>query len=224
MYSAQLWQLVKTWEMTQEFGLEGRGRDLFGAIADSRTWCNTVPGDAAPAAAHIPNGPAGVGGSGLTNEYLTSAWYELQIILNSGNHQHREREPVDWVYVIGGFLDLSCAVPPTGTGATAGGCDQGVAIVRSPARSRQPQAGLAAERQHRSPHHDQPGVGAHLQTAAGRGTPGSDHVDAGRMDGQEPGIPDHQAPAGRSAPAPVHSTRVLRRYKRREGMGVGKTV
>ncbi len=106
VYSAQLWQLVKTWEMTQEFGLEGRGRDLFGSIADSRTWCNTVPGDAAPAAAHIANGPAGVGGSALTNEYLTAAWYELQIILNSGNHQHREREPVDWVYVIAGFLDL----------------------------------------------------------------------------------------------------------------------
>ena len=106
VYSAQLWQLVKTWEMTQEFGLEARGRDLFGATADSRTWCNTVPGDAAPAAAHIPNGPAGVGGSALTNEYLTAAWYELQIILNSGNHQHREREPVDWVYVIAGFLDL----------------------------------------------------------------------------------------------------------------------
>ena len=106
VYSAQLWQLVKTWEMMQEFGLEARGRDLFGATADSRTWCNTVPGDAAPAAAHIPNGPAGVGGSALTNEYLTAAWYELQIILNSGNHQHREREPVDWVYVIAGFLDL----------------------------------------------------------------------------------------------------------------------
>jgi hypothetical protein len=106
VYSAQLWQLVKTWEMTQEFGLEGRGRDMFGATADSRTWCNTIPGDAAPAAAHIPNGPAGVGGSALTNEYLTAAWYELQIVLNSGNHQHREREPVDWVYVIAGFLDL----------------------------------------------------------------------------------------------------------------------
>jgi hypothetical protein len=107
VYSTQLWQLVKTWEMTQEFGLEGRGRDLFGPNADSRTWCNIIPGDAAPAAAHIPNGPAGVGGSALTNEYLTAAWYELQIVLNSGNHQHRDRGPVDWLYVIGGFLDLN---------------------------------------------------------------------------------------------------------------------
>ncbi len=106
IYSSQLWQLVKTWEMMQEFGLEGRGRDLCGPTADSRTWCNIIPGDAAPAAAHIPNGPAGVGGSALTNEYLTAAWYELQIVLNSGNHQHRDRGPVDWVYVIGGFLDL----------------------------------------------------------------------------------------------------------------------
>ena len=106
VYSTQLWQLAKTWEMMQEFGLEGRGRDLFGLTADSRTWCNIVPGDAAPAAAHIPDGLTGVGGSGLTNEYLTAAWYELQIVLVSGNHQHRERSPVDWVYVIGGFLDL----------------------------------------------------------------------------------------------------------------------
>jgi hypothetical protein len=30
----------------------------------------------------------------------------LQILLNSGNHQHRDRDPVDWVYLIGRFLDL----------------------------------------------------------------------------------------------------------------------
>jgi len=106
VYSTQLWQLVKTWEMMQEFGLEGRGRDLFGLTADSRTWCNTIPAETAPSAAHIPDGPAGVGGSALSNEYFTAAWYELQIVLNSGNHQHRDRGPVDWVYMIDRFLDL----------------------------------------------------------------------------------------------------------------------
>jgi hypothetical protein len=106
VYSTQLWQLVKTWEITQEYGLEGRGRDLIGLTADSRTWCNTVPAEAAPAAAQIPDGMAGVGGSALTNEYFNAAWYELQIILNSGNHQHRDRDPVDWVYLIGRFHDL----------------------------------------------------------------------------------------------------------------------
>lgn len=106
VYSTQLWQLVKTWEMMQEFGLEGRGRELFGSIADSRTWCNTIPAETAPSTTDIPNGPAGVGGSALINEYFTAAWYELQVVLNSGNHQHRERSPVDWVYLISGFLDL----------------------------------------------------------------------------------------------------------------------
>jgi hypothetical protein len=106
VYSAQLWQLVKTWEMMQEFGLEGRGRDLFGLTADSRTWCNTIPAETSPSAAHIPDGLAGVGGSALTNEYFTASWYELQIVLNSGNHQHRDRAPVDWVYVIGRFREL----------------------------------------------------------------------------------------------------------------------
>ena len=106
VYSTQLWQLVKTWEMMQEFGLEGRGRELLGANADLRTWCNTIPEDTAPSEAHIPDGPAGVGGSALTNEYFIAAWYELEIILNAGNHQHRDRSPVDWVYVIGRFRDL----------------------------------------------------------------------------------------------------------------------
>jgi hypothetical protein len=106
VYSTQLWQLVKTWEMMQEFVLEGRGHDLFGMTADSRTWCNTIPAESAPSAAQIPDGLAGVGGSALTNEYFTAAWYELQIVLNSGNHQHRDRGPVDWVYLIGRFLDL----------------------------------------------------------------------------------------------------------------------
>src|SRR4030095_9222957 len=73
---------------------------------DSRVWCNSIPGEAAPAAAHIPDGPAGVGGSALTNEYLTASWYELQILLNSGNHQHRDRGPVDWLYLIDQFQDL----------------------------------------------------------------------------------------------------------------------
>jgi hypothetical protein len=106
VYSTQLWQLVKTWEMAQEFGLEGRGRELFGAGGEPRTWFNTIPGATAPAAANIPDGPSGMGGSALTNQYFNASWYELQVLLNSGNHRHRERSPVDWIYVIGGFKDL----------------------------------------------------------------------------------------------------------------------
>jgi hypothetical protein len=106
VYSTQLWQLAKTWEMVQEFGLEERGRDLFGPTAEDRSWFNTIPAETAPPETHIPDGPAGVGGSALTNEYFSASWYELQLILNSGNHQHRDRGPVDWVYMVGRYRDL----------------------------------------------------------------------------------------------------------------------
>jgi hypothetical protein len=105
-YSTQLWQLVKTWEMTQEFGLEGRGRELFGVTGESRTWLNTIPEATAPSTVNITDGPAGMGGSALTNEYFDASWYGLEMLVNCGNHLHRERLPVDWVYLIGRFLDL----------------------------------------------------------------------------------------------------------------------
>ena len=105
-YSTQLWQLVKTWEITQESGLEARGRELFGPDGEPRNWFNTIPAATAPAAVNIPDGASGMGGSSLTNEYFDASWYELQVILNSGNHRHHDRAPVDWVYVIGRFLDL----------------------------------------------------------------------------------------------------------------------
>jgi len=94
-YATQLWQLVKTWELTQEYSLESE-----------RTWGNTIPEATAPATVNIPDGSAGMGGSALSNEYFDAAWYELQILVNHGNHQHRDRAPVDWVYVIGRSLDL----------------------------------------------------------------------------------------------------------------------
>jgi len=106
VYSTQLWQLVKTWEMMEEFALEGRGREIFGLTADSRVWCNTTPKETAPVEAHIPGGASGVGGSALSNEYFNASWYELQILLNSGNHRHRDRGPVDWLYVVGRFRNL----------------------------------------------------------------------------------------------------------------------
>ena len=109
VYSAQLWQLVKSWELMQEFSLEDRGQELFGSSADSRTWWNSVPSDAAPVATRIPNGPFGVNGSAVNNEYLNAAWYQLQTVLNSGTHRRRDRLPVDWVYNVSEFRQL-CAL------------------------------------------------------------------------------------------------------------------
>ncbi len=101
-YSAQLWQLVKTWELTQGLAAYAGNTENAGA----RVWLNTIPALTAPAEAGIPNGPAGMGGSALTNEYFNNAWYELQILANSGSHRHHGRTPVDWPYIAGHFREL----------------------------------------------------------------------------------------------------------------------
>jgi hypothetical protein len=98
LYATLLWQLVKTWEISQLHGLEGAGGEVL--------WNNGVAADTAPATVNIPDSANGMGGSGLTNEYFNNAWYELQMLLNDGGHQHRGRGPVDWVYMVGHEREL----------------------------------------------------------------------------------------------------------------------
>jgi cytochrome c553 len=106
LYSTLLWQLVKTWEITQRFGLEAGGAQKVGSDCVRQSWLNTIPAETAPATVSIPDGLNGMSGSGLTNEYFDNAWYALQIVLNSGDHQHRGRGPVDWVYIAGRAREL----------------------------------------------------------------------------------------------------------------------
>jgi hypothetical protein len=91
-YSAQLWQLVKTWEIAQKY--------------EPGIGINPIPAATAPAEVGIPNGPKGMGRSALTNEYFNNAWYELQIIVNGTNHRHRGRSAIDWAYFAGHIRDL----------------------------------------------------------------------------------------------------------------------
>ena len=98
LYATLLWQLVKTWEISQRYGLERSGGHVI--------WNNVVAAETAPAAVNIPNSANGMAGSGLTNEYFNNAWYELQMLLNDGGHQHHGRGPVDWVYVAGHEREL----------------------------------------------------------------------------------------------------------------------
>lgn len=105
VYSTVLWALVKNWEMVQEFNLAERGADYFGAKAEPRTWFGQLPFSAGPFMLNIPD-EVGIGGSALTNEYFSNAWYHTQLILNAGNGQAQGTSPVDWGYVWGKFNDM----------------------------------------------------------------------------------------------------------------------
>ncbi len=103
LYSIALWEMVKHWELNQEFGLEGMPQVPFGAKADLRSWYGNNAFYTAPNMMHIADGPGnGVGnGSAVTKAYFDSAWYQLQLVLNDGQGTQSGHNPIDYGYVIG---------------------------------------------------------------------------------------------------------------------------
>lgn len=107
IYSTALWQLVKMWELTQTYGLEGYGDQVFGATyAEMRTWFVSYLFQSSPFFLHINDGPGGIGGSAITNEYFSNIWYQVQLTLNDSNHANQGTSPIDWPYVYGKLKDM----------------------------------------------------------------------------------------------------------------------
>ena len=109
LYSAAEWHAVKEWELMQEFNLEGRGPDFFGAKAEGeRQWLSSTAFFSSPAQMKIP--AAGEAGTpwndNITFAYLNNSWYHLQLIQNAGNRQRAGNNPVDWGYLPGRTIDL----------------------------------------------------------------------------------------------------------------------
>lgn len=121
VYSLGKWNAVKQWELMQEFGLENLQPSLYGANGPARAWfSNRHVFDASPAiigristdallsaqpAEGTPNNLA------LANQYLSNAWYQLQLVLNPGNREriYGGHHTIDWGYMNGHFADLERA-------------------------------------------------------------------------------------------------------------------
>ncbi len=116
VYSAALWGTVKTWELNQEFGLEGMARSVFiQPLADSRAWYSGLPFQTSPNMLHIPSGAPGLdNGSPKTFQYLSMAWYHVQLILNNSNHAQIGTSPIDWGYVYNFITSMSGIDGPGG--------------------------------------------------------------------------------------------------------------
>ncbi|HEX6895094.1 MAG TPA: hypothetical protein VF146_07460, partial [Bryobacteraceae bacterium] len=100
VYSTALWTLVKSWELNQEFGLEGMARTVFtNPKAEARAWYSSYPFLASPNMLKIPRGAAGLDNGTLpTWLYLTQSWYQVQLILNNSEYQQNQNSPIDWGY------------------------------------------------------------------------------------------------------------------------------
>ncbi|WP_267849737.1 hypothetical protein [Robbsia betulipollinis] len=116
IYGTAQWQLIKSWELAQDFNLETNCPIAWtteGAPAsklEARGWCgywrflfNVSP--------HMLNFPPANSMFGSTVGHYTKAnqWYEMQLLLNPGNGVHNVHLPVDWQYVYGVIDNLSAA-------------------------------------------------------------------------------------------------------------------
>lgn len=106
VYSVALWEMVKMWEVNQEFGLEGMPQVPFGAAADSRGWYGDTAFGTAPNMLHIPAGPGLANGSQVVGAYLSLIWYHVQLMLNDGQGTQTAHTPIDYGYASGYIENL----------------------------------------------------------------------------------------------------------------------
>ena len=116
IYSMALWKMVKHFEINEEFQLTGVGPATTGVawagfdstFALPRAWVGAerVVFDVSPFLTGLEGGITGSasGNTAFNYDYLSNAWYQLQIILNAGQRSSGGHGTVDWGYAQG-FLD-----------------------------------------------------------------------------------------------------------------------
>jgi hypothetical protein len=114
-YSGLLWQMVKEWELNQEFQLEGLARSWFGPQADDRAWISGTSFATSPNMVQIPRGNTGLmNNRPTTHTYMAFAWYHLQLVLNNSNKRQDGTTPIDWPYVYGFLMNMGDMSPQVG--------------------------------------------------------------------------------------------------------------
>ena len=111
-YSLLLWGLVKSWELNNEFQLEGLAQSFYGPTGEPRAWAGNFPFFVSP---NISGIPATNLKNGLqsTHDYLAFSWYHLQLLLNDSNGQQVDSNPIDWGYAYEMISTMGRMVGPT---------------------------------------------------------------------------------------------------------------
>jgi hypothetical protein len=102
IYSAGQWMMVKSWEINQEYGLEGMSRAVFGPRGADRAWYTDQAFLTSPFMLKIPKDKSPGIGNGLriALTYDSFAWYQTQLILNDGNGEADGTWPIDRGYAL----------------------------------------------------------------------------------------------------------------------------
>lgn len=102
VYGINQWNMVKLWELNQEYELEGLSPTVFGSQAEPRAWYTAVPFGTSPSIMQIPPGSPGIhNGSKTAFNYISFTWYYTQFLLNKGRGQECGGVPIDFAYYFG---------------------------------------------------------------------------------------------------------------------------
>lgn len=109
------WATVKTWELMQEWELEGLAPQVYPGYGEARSWFGGARNlfELAP---HLATNKAEKGFSwqtDLVGKYWSTAWYQVQLVVNAGNTVNATAiNPVDWNYHPAHIADLHGAGGP----------------------------------------------------------------------------------------------------------------
>lgn len=95
-YSLMRWMAVKKWEILHKFDLMDEAREVYPDAAELQ-W--PIPNRSVfNHASHILSGDLKGPKYEVHDPYFDTAWYDLQVVLNSGQGISTNQKPVDWKY------------------------------------------------------------------------------------------------------------------------------
>ena len=97
--SIRHWTVVKLWEISQKHSLGDEAPQIYGENGDERSWLGQARSvfELAPDLA-ADNGRSFRYQTRFAGKHSSTAWYQLQILLNTGNGSGGPIQPVDWSY------------------------------------------------------------------------------------------------------------------------------
>lgn len=104
-YGLMRWMAVKQWEVIHKFDLMDEARTKYPEAAE-RKWAVPVR-NVFNLASHIISNDMKGPEHAVHDPYFDTAWYDLQVVLNSGQGLNTNQTPVDWKYHFGHIYERS---------------------------------------------------------------------------------------------------------------------
>ena len=93
------WSAVKQWEIMHTYDLEDKASKVYGSGAEKRSWLSNRRNVFELAPHRSGSGGRFQFQNLLEGKYFSTAWYHLQLVINSGNKGGRTLAPNDWNYL-----------------------------------------------------------------------------------------------------------------------------